>query len=138
MSRGLTNRNPGNIRRSQTRYKGEVTPSRDPAFKEFQTAAWGYRAIFVLLYTYWKRYHLNTVETMISRWAPPTENHTRQYIRYVADAIGVVPDEPIDTLDVATMIPFAAAISEVENGAHARREEVDEGWKLFRADFGKK
>ena len=37
MSRGLDNRNPGNIRRSRTRYKGEVRPSRDAAFKEFES-----------------------------------------------------------------------------------------------------
>ena len=29
MSRGLENRNPGNIRRAPVRYKGEVRPSRD-------------------------------------------------------------------------------------------------------------
>ena len=49
MSRGLSNRNPGNIRQSAVRYKGEVRPSRDPAFKQFESMPWGYRAIFVLL-----------------------------------------------------------------------------------------
>ena len=33
MSRGLQNCNPGNIRQSKVRYKGEVRPSRDSAFK---------------------------------------------------------------------------------------------------------
>ena len=47
MSRGLENRNPGNIRHSSSRYRGEVRPSRDPAFKEFEAIEWGYRAIFV-------------------------------------------------------------------------------------------
>ena len=32
MSRGLSNCNPGNIRQSKVRYKGEVQPSREPAF----------------------------------------------------------------------------------------------------------
>lgn len=131
MSRGLRNCNPGNIRRSGVRYKGEVQPSRDPAFKQFERMAWGYRAIFMLLHTYRVRHGLRTVETMIARWAPPTENHTRQYIRYVADAMGVASDEPLDTLDAATMLPFASAISEVENGVHAEPEEVREGWELF-------
>ena len=49
MSRGLKNCNPGNIRQSKSRYKGEVRPSRDPAFKQFESLAWGYRAIFMLL-----------------------------------------------------------------------------------------
>lgn len=42
MSRGLSNRNPGNIRQSAVRYKGEVRPSRDPAFKQFESMPWGY------------------------------------------------------------------------------------------------
>ena len=41
MSRGLSNRNPGNIRQSAVRYKGEVRPSRDPAFKQFESMPWG-------------------------------------------------------------------------------------------------
>ena len=40
LPRGLRNRNPGNIRRSKTRYKGEIE-SRDPAFKSVRTMAWG-------------------------------------------------------------------------------------------------
>ena len=76
MARGLDNRNPGNIRRSKVRYRGEVRPSRDPDFKQFETLAWGYRAIFVLLDTYRIRYGLDTIRGMISRWAPPSENHT--------------------------------------------------------------
>lgn len=136
MSRGLRNRNPGNIRRSATRYKGEVRPSRDKVFKEFTSMAWGYRALFVLLHTYRVRYGLRSTAQMITRWAPPSENHTHQYVRYVADALGAAPEDEVDTLDQATMLPFAAAVSEVENGVHARMEEVREGWRLFRADFG--
>ena len=43
LPRGLRNRNPGNIRRSAVRYKGE-TESDDAAFKTFASTAWGYRA----------------------------------------------------------------------------------------------
>ena len=131
MSRGMENRNPGNIRQSKVRYKGEVRPSRDPEFKQFESLAWGYRAIFVLLDTYRVRYGLQTIRTMISRWAPPSENHTGAYIRAVADDTGIGPDEPLDTRDPATMIPFAAAISRVENGAAADRDEIARGWALF-------
>ncbi|MEG0788997.1 MAG: structural protein P5 [Alistipes sp.] len=133
MSRGLANRNPGNIRRSKVRYQGEVCPSRDPAFKEFSEMKWGYRAIFMLLYTYQKRHRLQTVTEMISRWAPPSENHTQQYIRYVADAVGVTPDQKINTLDRPTMLRFAAAISQIENGTAADPDEVEEGFNLFAA-----
>lgn len=131
MSRGLANCNPGNIRRSTVNYKGEVHPSRDPAFKQFESLAWGYRAIFVLLHTYRVRHGLDTIRGMISRWAPPSENHTEAYIRSVALAVGVADDAKIDTLDRATMLRMAAAISRVENGLRADMEEVENGWELF-------
>lgn len=44
--RGLRNNNPGNIRLSSTKYQGEVQPSQDTAFKQFESMAYGYRAIF--------------------------------------------------------------------------------------------
>lgn len=114
MSRGLQNCNPGNIRQSKVRYKGEVRPSRDSAFKQFESLAWGYRAIFVLLDTYRIRYGLDTIRGMISRWAPPSENHTETYIRAVADAVGIPDGQPLDTRDRTTMLRMAAAVSRVE------------------------
>lgn len=132
MARGLDNRNPGNIRRAKVRYRGEVRPSRDPDFKQFESMAWGYRAIFVLLDTYRIRYGLSTLRGMISRWAPPSENHTDLYIRAVADQTRLDPDRRLDTRDSQTMIPLAAAISRVENGTPADLRDVEEGWRLFR------
>lgn len=131
MARGLNNRNPGNIRQSKGRYKGEVRPSRDPAFKQFETMAWGYRAIFVLLHTYRTRHGLHTIAAMIARWAPPSENKTELYIRTVSRRSGIPADRPLDTRDRRTMIPIAAAISFVENGTAADMHDVEKGWELF-------
>ena len=131
MSRGLRNNNPGNIRRSRVRYKGEVRPSRDPDFKEFSTMAYGYRAVFVLLDTYRSRYGLNTIRQMLNRYAPPTENFTEGYVRFVADYSGVMPDEVIDTRSEKDMIPIVAAMSKIENGVAANIEDVERGWALF-------
>lgn len=130
-SRGLRNRNPGNIRRSATRYRGEVYPSTDPAFKQFESHAWGYRAIFVLLRTYRVRYGLTTPAEMIARWAPPAENDTAGYIRAVCGQTGFAPDREIDTRDPTVMIRLAAAISRVENGEKADLREVRAGWALY-------
>ena len=131
MSRGLRNNNPGNIRRSRVRYQGEVRPSRDADFKEFETMAYGYRAMFVLLDTYSSRYGLHTIRSMLNRYAPPEENLTESYIRFVSDYSGVMPDEPIDTRCQGDMIPIVAAMSKIENGVSANRDEVLQGWDLF-------
>ncbi|MBE6182048.1 MAG: structural protein P5 [Rikenellaceae bacterium] len=131
MSRGIDNCNPGNIRLSRIRYRGEVRPSRDPEFRQFESLAWGYRAIFVLLDTYRRRYGLDTLRGMIGRWAPPSENRTEHYIAIVSERTGIEADERIDTRDRATMVAIAAAISWVENGATATMREVFEGWRLY-------
>lgn len=138
MSRGRRNCNPGNIRLSPSgvSYVGEVIPSRDRAFRTFRSMKWGYRAIFVLLHTYYLRYGLNTIEDFIQRWAPPVENHTEHYIRAVEQRTGLRRGEPLSTLCREQMIPLAAAISAVENGCEAASEEVAAGWELFFADFG--
>lgn len=129
-SRGLSNCNPGNIRRSSTKYQGEVTPSRDPAFKQFRTMAWGYRAMFVLLDSY-SRKGYRTIRQMIRRYAPPIENHTENYIRYVGEWSGVDVDLPLDTRDRKTMVPVVAAMSRMENGREAVIADVEAGWELF-------
>lgn len=130
MARGLRNFNPGNIRQSKMKYLGEVRPSRDAAFKQFETMAWGYRAMFVLLHTY-SRNGYRTLRQMITRYAPPIENHTESYIAHVSRWAEVFPDAPLDTLDPAVMIPVVTAMSRMENGLDAVDADVREGWRLF-------
>lgn len=130
MSRGLRNFNPGNIRLSGTRYRGE-TASRDRAFKCFESMAWGYRAMFVLLHTYRKRHGLGTVREMISRYAPPSENFTGAYVDFVAASAGVGADESIDTADREVMLGVVKAMSRIENGVDAVTADVEAGWELF-------
>ena len=111
--------------------KYHARPSRDPVFKQFESLAWGYRAVFMLLHTYRVRHGLRTIREMISRWAPPSENHTEAYIRAVSADTGIGPDEALDTFDPAVMVPVAAAISRVENGTTADADEIRRGWELF-------
>jgi hypothetical protein len=132
MARGLRNCNPGNIRQSGTRYRGEVFPSRDTAFKQFESMAWGYRAMFVLLYTYHRKYGKKTLRAMIDMYAPPSENNTEGYIRRVAAEAGVGADDELDVLDAHVMRDVVGAMSAVENGCPAVYQDVAEGWDLFR------
>lgn len=133
--RGLRNNNPGNIRQSSVRYSGEVRPSIDAAFKQFECIEYGYRAMFVLIYTYQRKYGLNTIADIIARYAPATENHTQKYIDAVSDWSGVSPTSHITTTNGDIMIPVVAAMSRVENGIPAAMAEVEKGWQLFIRDF---
>ncbi len=130
-SRGLRNCNPGNIRRSATKYLGEVAPSCDIAFKQFESMAWGYRAMFVLLDSYARKKKLRTIRTMIERYAPSFENHTQVYIDTVSRLSGIGCDEVIDTRSHDHMVPIVAAMSRVENGVDANMSEVEQGWTLY-------
>ena len=131
MSRGLRNCNPGNIRRSKVHYLGEVRPSQDSDFKQFDSMAYGYRAMFVLLDSYRRRYALNTLRQMLNRYAPPSENFTEGYIRFVSQKTGILPDEELNTRSERDMVPIISAMSEIENGVSADRSMVLEGWRMF-------
>lgn len=92
---------------------------------------WGYRAMFVLLHTYRVRHGCRTLRQMIDRYAPPSENHTENYIRAVGTKAGVAPDQPLDTKNREMMIPIVVAMSGVENGVTAQMSDVVAGWELF-------
>lgn len=132
MSRGLRNNNPGNIRQNSDNFLGEIKPSTDPAFKQFESIEYGYRAIFVTLNTYQKKYGLSTIRAMISRWAPPKDNNdTEAYIRAVSSESGVPENSHITSTNKDVMVPIVAAMSRVENGVAANISEVQRGWDLF-------
>lgn len=134
MSRGIKNRNPGNIRQSKIRYDGERLPSRDSEFKEFESMAYGYRAMFVLLDTYSRRYGLCTIRQMLNRYAPPSENFTEGYIRFVSEMTGIAPDELLNSRAARDMVPVVAAMSQIENGVPAVMDDVHRGWELFECE----
>ena len=131
LPRGLRNNNPGNIRINGDLFQGEVRPSKDKSFKQFETMAYGYRAMFVILRNYIRNYKLDTIRKMISRWAPPKENHTEAYVKAVSDYAGIPADDPINVNDREQMIRIVAGMSKVENGVEADMLDVIAGWNLL-------
>lgn len=130
-ARGLRNNNPGNIRINNDLFQGEVRPSEDKSFKQFTTMAYGYRAMFKILSNYFKNYKLDTIRKMITRWAPPKENHTEAYVKAVSDYAGIPADDPINVNDREQMIRIVAGMSKVENGVEADMPDVIDGWNLL-------
>lgn len=134
MARGYRNFNPGNIRKSDIVYKGECQSS-DPSFKQFTSMAYGFRALFVLLHTYEVTYHLNTLQSMLNRYAPPVENDTTSYVAFVSGRTKIADMSTIDTLNAKQMIPIATAIARMENGSEPDADDVQVGWGLFKNDY---
>lgn len=131
MTRGQKNNNPLNMRHDRSKWLGEIVPSRDIAFKQFETLAWGYRAAFKLLHNYRKLYGCRLLSDFISRWAPPVENNTTAYIRTVAKRSGLEDVSAVDTLNGEQMQKIVAAMYFVENGVEPDMADVRAGWELF-------
>lgn len=131
LPRGLRNNNPGNIRINGDLFQGEICPSKDRSFKQFNTMAYGYRAMFRILSNYYKNYKLDTIRKMIGRWAPENENDTDAYIKAVSDYAGILADDPININDREQMIRIVAGMSRVENGREAEMPDVIAGWNLL-------
>ena len=131
LPRGLRNNNPGNIRQSSTKYLGEVQPSQDSAFKQFQSIDYGYRAMFVLIEHYYRKRGLKSIRQIISRYAPACENNTEGYIQQVASICFRSVDEEIDITNKDEMVLLVSAMSRVENGRVANVDDVLRGWNLY-------
>lgn len=94
-TRGMRNNNPLNIRNSIA-YKWQGQTGKDSAgFCTFSSVYYGVRAGFALMRTYNRKYQADTIRSIIERFAPATENNTESYIKHVADALGISPDERI-------------------------------------------
>ena len=129
-ARGLRNNNPGNIRKNSDLFLGEIRPSADKSFKQFENMAYGYRAMFRILGNYVKHYKLDTLEKMITRWAPPKENNTENYIKSVSEWSGVGKDSKVWIDNRQQMCAIVAAMSRMENGVKANMSEVEQGFDL--------
>ena len=114
--RGIRNNNPGNLRLSKIRWQGQKQNQFDPAFVEFETPVMGLRALMKTLLTYYRRYGLDTVQSIINRWAPPHENATDYYAGHVAHRLKVRRTDAINPAHPDTLIRLAKAITVHENG----------------------
>ena len=126
--RGLRNNNPLNIRHNADVFQGEVKGT-DKSFKTFSSMPYGYRAAFVTLGTYLSR-GWNTIEKIIAKWAPPTENNTEGYITNVEKWSGVPKNKVLTAASGADYIMIVAAMSAMENGRNADISDVQAGFNL--------
>jgi len=116
LPRGIRNNNPGNLRKSVTKWQGETENDYEKAFEVFKTPVDGLRALMIVLLNYQKKYNLDTVRSIINRWAPPHENDTGAYISRVCWGCGVKPDQKVNLFDQGMLISMAKAIVTHENG----------------------
>ncbi len=127
-TRGIRNNNPGNIRSGSADWEGMSPTQSDPSFVQFTSPEYGIRAMAVILNTYMNNYGLDTVSSIINRWAPPSENDTAAYISDVAGQMGVDPNQPLDQSNMPALV---SAIITHENGFNPYTSaQIDQGVAL--------
>lgn len=124
LPRGIRNNNPGNIELGAP-WQGLSKTQTDGRFAQFDTPAYGIRAIARVLITYQDKRQardgspIDTVREIIERWAPASENDVDAYVTAVRRAMFGDPNLPVRYLDVHKyhiMKPLVEAIIRHENG----------------------
>lgn len=87
---GLRNNNPGNLRPGNYKWQGQVGINKN--FVVFENIVYGLRALGTDISNKYFR-GLDTINKIISVYAPPIENDTQAYIRAVSKAVGIGANE---------------------------------------------
>lgn len=131
MTRGLRNKNPLNIRKNNTKWQGLAEEQNDKSFFVFVAPEWGYRAAIRTLQNYQRMYGLTTIRDWISRWAPPRENDTENYIAFVCKRVEMPADAKPNITNKVIMCKIIEAMSYMENGVLGNMDDIYKGWDLL-------
>jgi hypothetical protein len=107
---GIRNNNPGNLRSW-----GSV-PQRG-GFAAFETPEAGLAAMIRNLQTQQSKHGLNTIQGIVSKWAPSSENDTDGYVKSVEKQTGFGRNQKLDLNDKKTVAPLVSAIIKQEGNS---------------------
>lgn len=133
--RGIRNNNPLNIRKG-SKWKGEKDTQTDSQFEQFDSMEYGLRAALILIRNYIDGHNsahrkFDSIESLISRWAPPSENATRNYIDVVAGRVGIHPRQRLNFSDREMMIRLVQAMAHVECGQEIERTLIESAYSMI-------
>lgn len=112
---GIRNNNPANIRfNPAVSWQGQAGEG-EGGFAKFTSMVMGIRAAAKLLLTYFNKHGLNTITKIISRWAPPNENNTSEYVKTVCALTGYFENQELAPTKLV-LYALLRAIFRVENG----------------------
>lgn len=124
---GIRLNNPGNIKKTHTEWKGMTRLQDHEKFIRFKEPYYGIRAMMKVILTYENKYGLDTLSSIIHRYAPPEDgNFTKSYIRDVSERTGYFPEEVIDIKNKDTLIRLTKAMIMREQGLAPI--ELPEAW----------
>ena len=122
LPRGIRNKNPGNIKLG-TNWDGLAAEQTDPTFCIFDEAVMGIRALQRILLTYRFTHKKATIDEIIYRWAPPSENSTDKYVEFVCKKLNKEKDVRLNN-SMEDYLPLVKAIIQMENGMQPYDDEL--------------
>lgn len=132
---GLQLHNPGNIRHQPPQlWLGQV--GHKGGFCRFSSNVFGWRAMWVLLNNYNQKHNLYSIRQIIARWAPPSENDTNAYVRFITKRMDCEPNKNIifrsdydELIDDATEMIYAMCLMEqgLAFQSYISKQEIEEG-----------
>lgn len=108
--------NTGNIR----------TSASNPEFRKYSTVEEGVADHQRLLRDYQSKHGLTTIKDVINRWAPPSENDTSNYVKFMSQKMGMNPNDTIDFNDPEILGKFSYYQAQMEKGANKVPVSMDE------------
>ena len=116
---GVRNNNPGNLR------QWGDTP-RAGGYAVFPTMEAGLSAATRNLLAQQQVHGLNTIRSIISKWAPQSENDTGGYISDMSKRTGFAADQQLNLQDPKVLVPLLSGIVRHEgNGAGVTQEMIN-------------
>ena len=122
LPRGIRNHNPGNIKLG-TDWDGLADEQSDEVFCVFKEPVWGIRALMRILLVYRFSHKKYNIEDIIARWAPPSENDTDAYIKFVCERMDFNPMDKLDN-SIEHYLPLVKSIIKMENGDQPYSDEI--------------
>jgi hypothetical protein len=124
MNSGTKNNNWLNIEyHSANKWLGQVGAA--GRFCIFDNVIHGLRAGIKILESYLREGH-DTIEKIITKYAPPIENDTDRYIAHVCEWSGLRADTPLTSLDLPRIVQ---AMAREETGNIVSDAQINEAWK---------
>jgi len=106
-------------------WKGAIRPHNGSRFDNFSNVKYGLRAGRIIIQNYSKR-GLNTIKKIISTWAPPVENNTDKYVKFVSSSMGIGEDVDIDVFNDDVMFLLMRAMCKMESNYNLTKSKYYE------------
>jgi hypothetical protein len=102
-------------------WQGQQRPTRDPDGRlcDFDLMSNGVRAGAKNLLSYFRKDGCKTISSIVSRYAPPTENPTQNYVAFVSNYCQTSPDNPVQLESQTFLSLLVDAIIRFEQGQPA-------------------